>query len=73
LLNGPEKKERQFLPPTIVHGRRTVNPREIWLMNLPPAGLPDFSFYKIPKRGKNAEMPTNYNKWPQSKQFNELK
>jgi hypothetical protein len=29
LLNGPEKKERQFLPPTIVHGRRTVNPREI--------------------------------------------
>jgi hypothetical protein len=27
-------------------------------------GLPDFSWYKIPKRGKIYQMTTKYSKWP---------
>jgi hypothetical protein len=28
------------------------------------AGLPDFSWYKIPERGKIYQMTTKYTKWP---------
>jgi hypothetical protein len=28
------------------------------------SGLPDFSWYKIPKRGKIYQMTTKYIKWP---------
>jgi hypothetical protein len=28
-----------------------------------PAGLPDFSWYNIPKRGKIYQITTKYNKW----------
>jgi hypothetical protein len=28
-------------------------------------GLPDFSWYKIPKRGKNYQMPIKYTQWLQ--------
>jgi hypothetical protein len=30
------------------------------------AGLPDFSWYNIPKRGKIYQMTTKYTKWPKN-------
>jgi hypothetical protein len=30
------------------------------------AGLPEFSWNNIPKRGKNYQMTTKCNKWPQN-------
>jgi hypothetical protein len=33
-------------------------------LELQISGLPDFSWYSIPKRGKIYQMTTNYTKWP---------
>jgi hypothetical protein len=32
----------------------------------PGAGLPDFSWYNIPKRGKTYQITIKYSKWPQN-------
>jgi hypothetical protein len=36
-------------------------------------GLPDLSWYKIPKRGEIHQMTTKYTKWPYVKYFQWLK
>jgi hypothetical protein len=44
----------------IFHRKRVATPKESGL----EPGLPDFSWYNIPKGGKIYQMTTKYTKWP---------
>jgi hypothetical protein len=52
-----------FFPIGIVYGL-VIYFMALWYNLWLYAGLPDFSWYKIPKRGKIYQMTTKCTKWP---------